>query len=791
MEMIMLRCSIDSGRRGKGILLHEEIQLVSELITGDVIINILKKHALTSGYFSIGYTPFIAIDGRQIGLPVRKAKDLCTWKMLTRNTLIEMSDELQLKPIDIAIIQPSNTSNFLQNNGVIEIRSSTASSDKSILQPNAEYFGCGIIGDNDGIALQRNQELWEAAYNYNASFIYTIKNEMNNNNNNNKHTSKKSRTLKKKSLKKKRSNNNNNVKKTVNANKPWEFVPSFFYPSIEDFADCAAFNCPWIACCPGKGGIPLEQFKHPSRCVYLFGDIPDALVTRCTFHISPPSALLIQHDDDDYNNNNTSIGSVVMYDRYYKRKQNEVRIAKQLEERKRMEIGNGGNKDGNMKKKKKANSHGKRKLRTKGVDTGNYKSLKLNANINTTTINNNNYISNNNNNNNNYKDKREDDSKGNNKRMINPEYLNNGKLKVIVYSEKIFKSRITLYMKEKFHLINMYEKDETKILFDHQDEELKLISTTNSTKISKEEIILKMLNDPIPARAIQTLYCVTNSTKDFDSLCRLIIIKITSIEASISIRIQTKPNDLGGKIIEKLPKDTNLNPKDFTHVLNIIYNVIDDTYLFGLVRRELNFISSPGFTESVNMYRKRHISRSYYKLWEIHRRGCIALNKDQTYVLNVGGAPGWSEYLMLHTKHVTSMSNKKLHVELQQYSNIEHLKMRSEEGMPSYKRLKGIHDNNSNDDNNKQQKYDVILANLNCSPPQAIKTIALFSSLLKENGGVFVLLLKLPAAVKQESANNFYHRLLIEEGIYQVDDVFLFTNSAKETTFIMQTTKRE
>ena len=88
--------------------------------------------------------------------------------------------------------------------------------------------------------------------------------------------------------------------------------------------------------------------------------------------------------------------------------------------------------------------------------------MKLNANINTTTINNNNYISNNNNNNNNNKDKREDDSKGNNKRMINPEYLNNGKLKVIVYSEKIFKSRITLYMKEKFHLINMYEKDETK-----------------------------------------------------------------------------------------------------------------------------------------------------------------------------------------------------------------------------------------------------------------------------------------------------------------------------------------
>ena len=47
-------------------------------------------------------------------------------------------------------------------------------------------------------------------------------------------------------------------------------------------------------------------------------------------------------------------------------------------------------------------------------------------------------------------------------------------------------------MKEIFHLINMYEKDETKILFDHQDEELKLISVTTSIKISKEEIILQI-----------------------------------------------------------------------------------------------------------------------------------------------------------------------------------------------------------------------------------------------------------------------------------------------------------
>ena len=54
MKMIMLRCSIDSGRRGKGILLHEEIQLVSELIKGDVIIK-RDKSILTGekGYMNL------------------------------------------------------------------------------------------------------------------------------------------------------------------------------------------------------------------------------------------------------------------------------------------------------------------------------------------------------------------------------------------------------------------------------------------------------------------------------------------------------------------------------------------------------------------------------------------------------------------------------------------------------------------------------------------------------------------------------------------------------------------
>ena len=107
--------------------------------------------------------------------------------------------------------------------------------------------------------------------------------------------------------------------------------------------------------------------------------------------------------------------------------------------------------------------------------------------------------------------------------------------------------------------------------------------------------------------------------------------------------------------------------------------------------------------------------------------------------------------------------------------------MRSGEGMASYKRLKGI-----GEDERQLPKYDIILANLNCSPPQAINTITLFSNLLKDTGGIFVLILKLPAAIKHETAKSFYKEWLVKKRIYQVDNVFLFTNGAKETTFIMR-----
>ena len=54
----------------------------------------------------------------------------------------------------------------------------------------------------------------------------------------------------------------------------------------------------------------LVNFKHPSRGLYLFGDLPPALITRCAFHVTPQCGDACGVDQ---------LASVVLYDRFVKR----------------------------------------------------------------------------------------------------------------------------------------------------------------------------------------------------------------------------------------------------------------------------------------------------------------------------------------------------------------------------------------------------------------------------------------------------------------------------------------
>ena len=146
--------------------------------------------------------------------------------------------------------------------------------------------------------------------------------------------------------------------------------------------------------------------------------------------------------------------------------------------------------------------------------------------------------------------------------------------------------------------------------------------------------------------------------------------------------------------------------------------------------------------------------------------------------MNIGNTPGWTEYLSLQCKQVTSISNNRLHMKLASCINVQHIKMRCEEGLHSYNELKA---------DQAGDKFDIIFANLNCGPRQAINTILLYSSLLKEYDGLYVLLLKLPSAIKPQVARQYFMELLLGKGVGTIEDVFLFNNGPKEITLCYET----
>ena len=64
-----MRCSVNSGRRAKGAVYfsnENRLRFKSRYLCGQELINSLKSSEWASGYFSVGYAAFVAIDGREV-----------------------------------------------------------------------------------------------------------------------------------------------------------------------------------------------------------------------------------------------------------------------------------------------------------------------------------------------------------------------------------------------------------------------------------------------------------------------------------------------------------------------------------------------------------------------------------------------------------------------------------------------------------------------------------------------------------------------------------------------------
>lgn len=98
-------------------------------------------------------------------------------------------------------------------------------------------------------------------------------------------------------------------------------IPLYHYTDYDDFFRHIPYNCPVVAVELTDHSIPLEEYKHPERCIYLLGaednGLPENILVRCQ-----DTVQLI----GDYCMNVATAGSIVMYDRVIKARKSDSAI---------------------------------------------------------------------------------------------------------------------------------------------------------------------------------------------------------------------------------------------------------------------------------------------------------------------------------------------------------------------------------------------------------------------------------------------------------------------------------
>ncbi|RNI23739.1 RNA methyltransferase [Rufibacter latericius] len=144
--------------------------------------------------------------------------------------------------------------------------------------PFEGYFGIGIMEPKTEANVGT---LWRSASILGASFLFTI-----------------GRRYKKQSS---------------DTNKAWKDIPLFNYADFDDFYQHLPYSCQLVGIELDDTAVPVEQFQHPERCIYLLGSedhgLPNVVRARCHYLVQLPGASSM---------NVASAGSIMLYDRHLK-----------------------------------------------------------------------------------------------------------------------------------------------------------------------------------------------------------------------------------------------------------------------------------------------------------------------------------------------------------------------------------------------------------------------------------------------------------------------------------------
>lgn len=140
------------------------------------------------------------------------------------------------------------------------------------------FFGIGILNNSDQVNIGT---LWRSAYLLGASFIFTVD--------------------------KKYKHQGSDVTKS------WTRIPLYHFKTFDELKDNLPYSTRLVAVEMGEDAIPLSEYEHPDRAVYLLGNeisgLPPQILEQCQSLIKLPG---------EYSLNVAVTGSIVMYDRITK-----------------------------------------------------------------------------------------------------------------------------------------------------------------------------------------------------------------------------------------------------------------------------------------------------------------------------------------------------------------------------------------------------------------------------------------------------------------------------------------
>ncbi|GGK83476.1 RNA methyltransferase [Rufibacter glacialis] len=102
-------------------------------------------------------------------------------------------------------------------------------------------------------------------------------------------------------------------KQSSDTSKSWKEIPLFHYTDFDDLFQHLPFSCQLVGIELDEKAVPIEQFTHPERCIYLLGSedhgLSKAVRARCHHLVQLPGSNSM---------NVAAAGSIMLYDRHLK-----------------------------------------------------------------------------------------------------------------------------------------------------------------------------------------------------------------------------------------------------------------------------------------------------------------------------------------------------------------------------------------------------------------------------------------------------------------------------------------